>query len=339
MMHLRKPAGGVAATAFLLALLFPALLHAQTRGTVVDAEGRPVASAVVELWAGSRLASGTESDALGRFELGAPADGSRMLSVRRLGFRTRTVELGAADTAVVVRLEQLPLVLDGVSVAVAARRLCPNRDDPRARALWQRMRSRYWQRAADTVFVHAFMERRSGTGAQADAFRPEAGRVVTGWTTGALVIPHPALMARSGYAGDARGGVGERTGSWLYRALDQGMVQDFTDDFFGGAHSFSIISEGASWVVAFCPRARLRSVGQIEGTLHVAPDSTLTRARWAFLTPRPSEDAGGEASYYAPDPALGLALLAHETFFWRRSGSGRFYFEGHTFTGWRRWSR
>jgi hypothetical protein len=332
-------AAGSAAVATLLASMVPDALTSQTRGTVLDPLERPVANAIVELWEGSRLAAGAESDREGHFEIGAAPAGALSLTVRRLGFRTRTMELTRADTVVVVTMETQPLVLDELSVFVAPRRLCPNREDPRARTLWEEMRSRYWQLSMDSVFVHGFMEIRSGTGEEGDAFRPEAGRTRSGWTTGALVSAHPELMLRSGYASRADGGPGERTAFWYYRALDHGAMQDFAGSYFGSAHTLSIVSAADPAVIAFCPRARTAELGQIEGTLHLRPDGTLRMARWQFVTPRPDEDAGGEASYYAPNDRLGAALLAQETFFWRRSGSRRYYFEGRTFTGWRRWHR
>jgi hypothetical protein len=233
-------------------------------------------------------------------------------------------------------MEVRPVTLAPVTVASSRARTCPNREDPRARALWERMRSRYWQPGGDTPAVFGFMEIRSGTGEKADAHRPEAGRVSPGWTTGALVLAYPEFMALSGYADRAMGGVGERTASWSYRALDDGTMQDFTGDHFGAVHTFSMLGQHAGGAtVAFCPRERMRRTGQIEGALVLRADTTLEWARWVFRTPRPDEDAGGESSYEPPDPALGRALLARESVFWRKTSGGRYYFEAKTFTGWR----
>jgi hypothetical protein len=146
-------------------------------------------------------------------------------------------------------------------------------------------------------------------------------------------------MALSGYATDAAGGVGERTASWSYRALDQGSIQDFTGDYFGTAHTFSILHQAAGeTTIAFCPRGRMGRTGQIEGMLVLGADTTLQRAQWSFRTPYPDEDAGGEASYDPPDPALGRALLVRESIFWRKTNPPRYYFEGHRFSGWQRWT-
>jgi hypothetical protein len=315
---------------------------AQVRGRVVDAADRPVAGALVELWVNSRPAAAAETDARGGFQLSnVQADDGMMLTVRRLGLQTRTLRLAAADTALVVRMEVQPVVLQPLSVTATRRPPCPNREDPRARALWEAMRGRYWQPEADTVFVFGFLEERSGVGAKADAWDPEAGRVSAGWTTGALIDADPRWMRLSGYANSAAGGVGERTAYWSYRALDHGSMQDFTGEHFGAVHTLSILHQAAdrTTAIAFCPRERMGNTGQIEGTLVVAADTTLHLARWTFRTPRPDEDAGGEATYYAPEAALGNALLTRETIFWRKTNPPRYYFEGKKYSGWQRWTR
>jgi hypothetical protein len=319
--------------------LGPAPAAAQVRGLVVDRSERPVSGALVELWDTSRRAAGTWTDEQGGFEIpGGPADGQLMLTVRRLGLVTQAVPLSSRDTTLRVSMQDQAVSLQPLTVEASAGRLCPRREEPRARELWTRMRGRYWQPGADSVFVFGFLELRSGTGEMGDAYEPEAGRTSAGWTTGALVVAHPELMALSGYAMDAAGGAGERTAFWNYRALDHGAMQDFTGDYFGSVHTFSIVSQNAEQtILAFCPRDRLRRTGQIQGTLTVRSDATLGSARWSFRTPDPEEDAGGEASYLPPDPALGRALLARETAFWRRSGRTAYYFEAKTFTGWRRW--
>jgi Carboxypeptidase regulatory-like domain len=320
----------------LVAALFAVPAPAQVRGQVVDASGRPLREVTVELWAASRAVAATRTDDAGRFAITAPeGDAPLLLTARRLGLWTQTVRLTSRDTSLALRMEARPVRLAAVTVASPRPRTCPNRDDPGARALWERMRSRYWQPSDDTVAVFGFMELRTGTGEKADAHRPEAGRVSPGWTTGALVVAHPELMALSGYASRAAGGVGERTASWSYRALDDGAMQDFTGDYFGAAHTFSILGRHAGeTTIAFCPRERMRRTGQIEGALVLRADTTLGWARWTFRTPRPDEDAGGESGYEPPDPALGRALLGRETVFWRKTSGGRYYFEAKTFTGW-----
>lgn len=324
------------ALVLLLLILLAVPAGGQVGGVVVDGADRPVADARVQLWAGPAELAEVETDGAGRFRFGAaPAEGRTMLSVRRLGFRPLAVEVAPGDTALVLRLEVRPLALAPVRVASAGRRLCPNREDPAARALWEAMRSRYRRPGAASVRLFAFMEARSGVGEKADAFRADAGRMRPGWTEGSPVT-EPPWMERSGYATPANGGAGERTASWDYRALDQGAIQDFTGDHFGSAHLLSVAGSSAEGtVVAFCPRGRMGNTGQVLGTLVIGPDRALRSAAWSFRTPRPDEDAGGEASYFPPDPALGSALLTREGVFWRRTNGGRYYFEARSYSGWR----
>jgi len=335
----------VTARSFVLAAPFLAILcalpcAAQVRGLVMDRSERPVAGALVELWNLSRRTASAQTDQQGRFEIpGGPSEERLMLTVRRLGLATQTVHLTSRDTTLRIAMDVQAAAMRPVIVEASAGRLCPRREDPQARQLWTRMRGRYWQPGSDSVFVFSFLEIRSGTGEKDDARDPEAGRTSEGWTTGALIVAHPEYMVRSGYAQSAAGGAGERTAFWIYRALDGGMMQDFTGEHFGAVHTLSILSQSADQTtIVFCPRDRLRRLGQIQGTLVLRADTTLSYTRWTFQTQEPREDAGGEASYLPPNPALGNALLARETAFWRKSGAA-YYFESNAYAGWSRWFR
>lgn len=323
-----------------LAILCALPAAAQVRGVVMDRSERPVAGAVVELWNISRPTASARTDGQGRFEIpGGPSEERLMLTVRRPGLATQTVHLTSRDTTLLIAMDVQTAALRPVIVEASAGRLCPRQEDPQARQLWTRMRSRYWQPDADSVFVFSFLEIRSGTGDKDDAHDPEAGRISAGWTTGALIVAPPEYMVRSGYAQAAAGGAGERTAFWIYRALDDGVLQDFTGEHFGAVHNLSILSQGTDQTtIVFCPRDRLRRLGQIQGTLILRSDTTLSYARWTFQTAEPREDAGGETSYLPPTPALGYALLARESAFWRKSGAA-YYFESKAFTGWSRWFR
>ncbi|HEX6861539.1 MAG TPA: carboxypeptidase-like regulatory domain-containing protein, partial [Thermoanaerobaculia bacterium] len=124
----------------LAAALGAAPAGAQVRGLVVDRSERPVADALVELWASSRRAAGTRTDDQGRFEIpGGPAEGQLMLTVRRLGLATQTVSLASRDTTVRVVMDVQAVSLRPLTVETAAGRLCPRREEPRARELWTRM--------------------------------------------------------------------------------------------------------------------------------------------------------------------------------------------------------
>lgn len=320
----------------ILAALIAHAAGAQVRGTVVDTAGAPIADAAVHVWSGTRFLGRGETDARGGFRLRDLGIDSLTLTVHRPGFQTRIVQLPAADTAVLVRMIPAPVRLAPVTVASSGRRLCPNREDPRARALWTAMRGRYWQPSSPPVVAFGLFEKRSGVGTRMEAYDPAAGERTMGWTEDALLIAYPDLMALSGYATRANGGLGERTAFWFYRFLDDGLMQDFTGDFFGQAHTFSSMIEDGETILVFCPRERMRRTGQIEGTLRLDGALNLVEANWRFRTPAPDEDAGGEAVYELPDAGLGRALLVRESLFWRKTNGGRYYFEAKTFTGWRR---
>jgi hypothetical protein len=320
----------------LLAALGPRGAEAQVRVVVADTAGAPIADASVHVWSGTRFLGRGDTDARGTLRLRNAAVDSLTLTIHRLGFQTRIVSLPAVDTALLVRMEPAPVRLAPVTVASSGRRLCPNREDPRARALWTAMRARYWQPSVAPVAVFALFEKRSGVGTRTEAYDPAAGEQALGWTDDGLIIAHPELMVRSGYATRANGGSGERTAFWTYRYLDDGKMQDFTGDFFGQAHTFSSMIEDGETILVFCPRERMQRTGQIEGTLRLDSALILVESAWRFRTPAPDEDAGGEAVYALPDTALGRALLVRESLFWRKTNGGRYYFEAKAFTGWRR---
>lgn len=308
---------------------------AQIRGVVVDAAGEPVHGAVVESWDGQRRVDAADSDSAGGFRLGGTAGRAPLvLTVRRLGMRTRVMEMGPADSVVRVRMEAQALVMAPL-VAASETRICPNRDDPRARMLWERMRSRYWNDPADSVRVFALVESWSGTVPREEIGSRDGASATAGWTESQ---PSRSLLdvRRSGYAWRRSGFSGERTEQWFYVHLDGGAWQHFTLPDFGALHTLSIVRAGAEGtVIGFCPRERMGRAGQIQGTLEVGADTTLAAAKWRFRTPRPVEDAGGEAVYQPPDTALHRLLLAEETLFWKRAADGRFYFEAAQHGGWR----
>ncbi|HEX6038116.1 carboxypeptidase-like regulatory domain-containing protein [Longimicrobium sp.] len=319
-----------------LAVLGAQAAGAQVRGTIVDTGGAFLRDAEVQVWTGTRYLGQLNTDEQGTFRLRRLEVDSLTLTVHRIGFNTRIVELAASDTAVLVRMEPAPVRLAPVTVASTGRRICPNREDPRARALWTAMRGRYWQPTSPAVVVFGLLEKRSGVGSKQDVYDPAAGERSTGWTEDALLIAHPELMALSGYATRANGGTGFRTAFWQYRFLDDGGMQDFTGDWFGQAHTLSTVDAGGETVLVFCPRERMQRTGQMEGTLRLDVAMNLVQAQWRFRTPPPDEDAGGEAMYLPPALALGRALLVRESWFWRKTNGGRYYFEAKTFTGWRR---
>lgn len=320
-------------------LASPVTVSAQVAGVIVDAARRPVQGATIDVWRSSRRLARAISDSAGRFHVVLAAGGYPVtVSVRHLGLKTRVVDLAAPEDSLTIQMETQPVTLSPVVIAATVRRVCPNREDPRARAAWERMRRLYWQEGMDTVLVFGLLEFRTGKGARSDVGSPGVGRVTAAWSYGAVSTSSSYYLPLAGYARSASGSTGERTASWWYFPLDDGLQQNFTVGQFGAAHTFSIVSESAAGrVVGFCPRERLGARGQIEGTLVIAQDGSLSSARWAYRTRPPLEDAGGQATYFPPDPRLGRALLSQDGLFWRRTTQGDYYFEHRAYTAWRLW--
>jgi hypothetical protein len=118
---------GKAATLAALLLLLSALpLSAQVlRGRVLNAESeRPVAEAVILIFAGTTLIDGVEADSLGNFEVALPAAGEYTLTVNKAGF------MGVGPAAfnapadrildVVITMSDAVIVLDPLAVNVNA---------------------------------------------------------------------------------------------------------------------------------------------------------------------------------------------------------------------------
>ncbi len=100
----------------------PGLAPAQAvlRGVVVDSAGNPVNEAAVAVVA---VHQATKTDARGAFTLGKLPKGDVEVSVRRLGFQPRTLQLKltAENDSLRVVLAELPEVLDAVNVTATDR--------------------------------------------------------------------------------------------------------------------------------------------------------------------------------------------------------------------------
>lgn len=317
---------------------------AQVRGTVVDAGGRPMPDVAVEVWAGQEQIGAATSDAAGAFSVSlAAARVPTALSARRIGMRSGVIRLTSADTTVTVRMEVEAVVLAPIQ-ATSTRRLCPNREDPAARALWTRMAPHYWKPVDDdSLELFALGEFQSGRVTHAQIGRADFAPVQPGWVFSSRMTAHDEaidgrILAAGEYASRvvSGGGGGERTAFWSYYYLDGWDTQHWMRDGFGSRHTLGVVRAGPEQtVISFCPRARLGEFGQVQGTLTLNRDGTLSAASWRYRTRAPDEDAGGEAEYLPPDPHLGRVLLARQTLFWRRTTLNRYYVEARRLSGWR----
>lgn len=96
----------------------------------------------VEIWSPFRQLGVRASDARGefRFSREEAKDASGILA-RRVGMKSAHLRIGPGDTLVVLRMDPEPEALEGLTVT-ASRASCPNRETPRARALWTALRDR-----------------------------------------------------------------------------------------------------------------------------------------------------------------------------------------------------
>jgi hypothetical protein len=253
-------------------------------------------------------------------------------------------------------------------VARAEREACPARDDPRARALWSRVRESYtpgldsasmWteMRASSGYVTSSALQRydtarsnrRDGTTDgwnTRDALRddqqrglafyeaPRVGRGRRGMS-GRLRGSLARTIARTGYATLNRGisaDISQVSAVWTYPPLDGELASHFIDEVFGSRTVFRVERE-APLTLGFCTAPRYRSHPYLSGTLHLRGDSSLARALWHFHTPEPREDAGGEVRFLAPaDSSRVLTPTQGEIY--RRHVGDRFYHRRLVYLGW-----
>jgi hypothetical protein len=309
-----------------LTSLAPARLAGQVRGVVSDSSGQPLADAAIELWAGGARAAATRTAPDGRFAFaGSVTREATGLVVRRIGYRPESIPIRDGSTEISVQLAALNVPLPTL-VTTGTQRVCPGRDEPAARALWETMRSRYF------ALPYRYGMAYAGAADSGVVRAPDLGVVDEERLTGdgrsigaALRLADSARIADSGYAVPyyvaprKRNLLNRSERRWRYARLDSYMAQHFVDRSFGLAHTLHVLERAGSEVVlAFCPRQRDRP--SIAGTLRVSADTALVSAAWRFHTPAPDEDAGGEVTFAPVGEFRSLpTLLPATSKVWRRS--------------------
>jgi hypothetical protein len=304
-------------------------LSAQIAGTVREPGGVPVAEATVALWKGSREVARTLTDGRGGFRFtGDSSSEATALLVRRIGFRPTSISLGAELTALSVTLEPVVTALPEV-VTTAARRACPNRDEPEARRLWHAMSEHY------ATHLHNDDILADGIGRGGEVTALEVGDVdedrFRRGSFAMLGARRASLfqsIARDGYARRLKPGddlIGEYF-YWRYARLDRELEEHFVESDFARNHSLGLWrTDDGSVTITFCGRDHSRPY--LEGTLLISRDTALVRARWKYRTPSPHEDAGAEVSFVSPPRRASIWLLVPlRSVFWRRlGGSDKLY--------------
>jgi hypothetical protein len=311
-----------------------ATLPAQIVGAVHDPADQPIAQATVALWRGGREVARTTSDEAGRFRFSADtSSGATVLLVRRIGFRPASVSLGDESDTLTLTLEPVPAALPAV-IATAARRACPNRDEPGARELWRALSARYATHP-HTDGLWAVMYWRHGQQVPAaEVGEIDESRLPPGEYAidGDIRRAYFTSLQRDGYARRLKPGDGGDLMSdglyfhWRYLPLHRELSEHFVEADFATRHTLGLWRESdGSFTLSFCGRDKSRPY--LEGTLSISSDTSLQRARWRFRTPGPNEDAGAEVSFLSPTRGARVWLLIPlRSVFWRRLGGSRTLF-------------
>lgn len=297
--------------------LAAAPLRAQVQGRVVDSRGEPVAGAHVELWATFRRLDVWDTGPSGTFEFdAAQADSASGLIVSRVGYVDRTLSVSSSDEPVTVVLQESAVRLEGLVARAEASPICPNRDEPEARALWEAATARYSR--PDTLTISASSVRMENEVPWAEIGVVHEDRLRnSGRATGPQ---RRAIRPRLGYGFRLEASWSREYAAWDYFELGSNQAQHFTDPSFGTYNSLSVRARTPdATVLAFCSRDLPRGAVKIEGMLTLRPDTTFASARWRFLPPRPREDAGGAVTF-VPHPGGGRRpwLVPASHLYWRR---------------------
>ena len=315
----------------------PAGAYAQVRGQVIDPSGRPLPGVLVELWDSARRIGGDGSSASGHFRVPSPpASGPRVLLARGIGLDPLRRSLGPRDSVVILVMQPHAIELAAATV-IAGALLCPDSDDARARALWERAAARYDVSLSaygvqTDVRVFSALVPPDSLGV-IDTTRLEMSFI--GGRYSALAFATRFTSAPNYYAVRAGRTHPRRFGRWSYQLLESSRSWHFADRFFATMNRLALEPDpSGDTAITFCSTDRDRP--SIRGRLHLAPDSTMASAEWEFVTPAPREEAGGRVVFAPVDPrASGQPLMPIAGLFWRRV-VGQVYEEWMEYRQWYR---
>jgi hypothetical protein len=309
---------GVAAAALALA---PARAGAQVRGVVVDADGRPLPGVLMELWDSERRLAGDGSDGTGHFLLAATdaTVGPRVVLARGIGLEPVRRIVAPADTVLRLVMQSHAVLIEAADIEAEPSK-CPLDDDTVARALWQRAASHY-DIALSAYGVRTDVAMFAAIVAPESLGVIDTTRLVATFIHGgysALAFATRFASERNFYAVPAAGVPWQRYGLWHYPLLESSFAWHFADAMFAAANRLVLAgSDDEGFIINFCSSRGNRPY--IMGHLTLAPDTTLAKAEWEFVTPRPREDAGGQVLFAPADPRLrGQPIVPVAGLFWRR---------------------
>lgn len=313
-------------------ILLPALAFGQIQGRIAEPSGKALDGVTVELWGASQRIAVVRTDPAGGFGFSRDeALNARSLTLARIGYQGRSVLLRPGAPPLALVLEPLAVSLPELTVR-QARQICPNREQPQARALWDAVRSRYSRATSGRGYEVQHLVAREHVSQDQIGLVDESRVVPTVSRSGDLAQDVNASIAAQGYAVVQPSHwqiFDDDYFSWRYPKLHSATAHHFASDVFGTRHDLSIVSSSPEeTVLAFCPRNRRQPF--MEGTLVVSADSTFAEAAWSFTTPRPKESAGGEVFFAPPPDDRGGPrphLLAARGVFWRRLGGRDLFYQ------------
>ena len=335
-----------------MAAVLPSIAATQVRGVVLETGGTPQRDVLVELWSPVAVVARERTDEAGRFAFDAGRTGGAVrLVLSRTGLQHRSIPLAAGDSVLSLRVRSEAIPLAGVIIRPHRESLCPARGEPAARELWQAMASRYdaesfrLGRGSRAVQVDEEVEPWALVPPSPPYERPGV-RLLAGtrtdrdhwWSFGADTGAETsrATITRVGYAWRLTESFDPAYAAWRYEDLGAGNAIHWITAEFGALHGFFVVArDQGETLVAFCPQGDPRARPTIEGILTIGPDSTLVQASWRFHTPKPDEEAGGDATFFPPGPSMPVrALLPREDLFWRRTSHGRYFQRWRQYDQW-----
>lgn len=279
------------------------------------------------MWGPSERLAGTTTDSTGHFVLTITHIGADVaILARAIGFSPVRLRLVGPSDSVAIRLTRLVTTLPDIPVAGPAA-LCPNKDSRLARMIWRAAAGHYWHGVVslDLTLVGSVAAGMVG-GELVGA--PDSSKKLYGIESAPARWRHMwrEIIAESGYAQPVLANqLDPAFRAWEYAPLETSLSEHFADSAFGATHRLSVDTTGGSLSIVFCELKRRKP--DIEGSLALDRDSTIERATWRFVTPSPTEDAGGEVLFApaGPDSAGHVLLLPAAGVYWRRVGPSSFF--------------
>ena len=247
----------------------------------------------------------------------------RFVSLARVTRVLRVADLEDQDS--VVLLAQ-PLLVPELTIQ-SPRVACSGSDDSLARGLWERAAEPH-RGAWDTVGLAAYGLFHGGPVSFGDRIRPpqdsSRGRVM------ALGKSHAIddNIREHGYAWEFPPGLrgvweGQDFGYWYYPRFGLFNAYHLTSRLFGELNRLVLLHQRADEVqIAFCSVDQERPY--VIGVLTIR-DGDIFHAIWRFSTPRPVENAGGEATFQ--DNPRAAILTPAVSVYWRSRGFDEQYLQ------------